>query len=284
MDVHREFAARQRDLVAAWQLVRAGWTRAMVEHYVREHRWQTVHSGVYAVSYSPLSREQLRMAATLTAPNSILSHLSAGAHYGIWGFDAGYETIVRPGNRGCQRSHGVLVRYSKTLRGNVGTFDGVPITSPERTLIDLAAQADPARALREARRLKLTTPYSLAVSLEKHRNRRGTSRLKHLNDHYAGIPYSRCRSDAEAKALEILHDAGADPQAINEQIAGAEADLIYHDRRLIIEIDGPQFHQISAEDERKQGIWEDAGYTVRRISSDLVYDLPSELVRLVRLD
>src|SRR3954468_9449196 len=104
MDVHRDLAARQRDLVAAWQLVRAGWTRAMVDHYVREHRWQTVPSGVYAVSYSPLSREQLRMGATLTAPNSLLARFGAGAQYGIWRFDAGYETIVRPGNRGVERS------------------------------------------------------------------------------------------------------------------------------------------------------------------------------------
>src|SRR3954462_3945676 len=115
MDVHREFAARQRDLVAAWQLVRAGWTRAMVDHYVVKHRWQTVHAGVYALSYSRLSREQLRMAATLTAPPPFLSHFSAGAHYGIWRFDAAYETIVRLGNRGPQRCDGVLVRYSKTL-------------------------------------------------------------------------------------------------------------------------------------------------------------------------
>src|SRR3954447_4547366 len=143
MDVHREFAARQNDLVAAWQLVRAGWTRAMVDHYVREHRWRTVHAGVYALSYSPLSREQLRMAAALTAPNTFLSHFSAGAHYGIWRFDADYETIVRPGNRGRERSDGVLVRYSKSLPGHVGMYDGIPITSPARTLIDLAAHADP---------------------------------------------------------------------------------------------------------------------------------------------
>src|SRR3954453_18951053 len=152
MDVHRDLAAGQRELGAAWQLVRAGWTRAMVDHYVREHRWQLVFSGVYAISYSPLSREQRRMAAALTAPNSFLSHFSAAAHYGIWRFEADYETIVRPGNRGRSRNDGVLVQYSTMLQGEVGTFDGMPITTPERTLIDLAAQADPARALREARR------------------------------------------------------------------------------------------------------------------------------------
>jgi very-short-patch-repair endonuclease len=282
MDVHREFAARQRDLVAAWQLVRAGWTRAMVEHYVREHRWQAVHPGVYAVSYSPLTPEQLRMAATLTAPNTFLSHASAGAHYGICRSPERFQTVVRPGSRGRHRTNGLLVRYSTTLCRDIGTFDGVPITSPERTLVDLAAHADPARALREARRLKLTTPYSLAVSLTKHRNRRGTNRLEHLNDHYAGIPYSRCRSDAEAKALEHLHDAGAEAPEVNQKVAGEEADLTWPKRMLIIEIDGPQFHQIGAEDARKQRIWEQAGYTVRRIGSDDVYDRPDLLVALAR--
>jgi hypothetical protein len=130
MDVHRNLAARQRDLVAAWQLIRAGWSRAMVDHYVREHRWQGVHSGVYAISYSPLSREQRRMAATLTAPRSYLADFSAAAHYGIRRFDADYETIVRHGNRGQERSDGLLVRYSRTLAGDVGTYDGIPVTSP----------------------------------------------------------------------------------------------------------------------------------------------------------
>ncbi|MDQ1373865.1 MAG: hypothetical protein QOJ09_1203 [Actinomycetota bacterium] len=281
MDVHLlELAAGQRDLVAAWQLRQCGWTWAMVEQHACGQRWRRIHSGVYALSYSPLSREQLRMAATLTAPNTFLSQTSAGAHYGICRHRAPYETVVRPGSRGRHRTTGLLVRYSKTLHGDVGTFDGIPVTSPERTLIDLAAVTDPARALREARRLKLTAPYSLALRLQKHAARRGTNRLKHLNDHYAGIPYSRCRSDAEAKALEELHEAGVAPPAVNEKFAGEEADLTWAARMLIVEIDGPQFHQIGAEDARKQRIWERAGYTVRRIGSDDVYDRPGLLVAL----
>jgi hypothetical protein len=279
MDVHlKKLAAGQRDLVAAWQLRRLGWTWDRVRWASAE--WRTVHAGVYALSHSPLSREQLRMAATLTAPNTFLSHFSAAAHYGIRAHRGRFETVVRRGNRGRERADGLLVHYSRTL--DVGTYDGIPITSPERTLIDIAAHADPSRALREARRLQLTTPYLLNRALAQ--RRRGTARLRQLNDHYAGIPYSRCRSDAEARALEILHDAGEEPDAVNEEIAGQEADLIYRDRRLIVEIDGPQYHQITAEDARKQAAWEDAGYTVRRISSDRVYDLPGQLIRLVRLD
>ena len=252
----------------------------MLEQHACDHHWTRIHSGVYAISYSPLSREQRRMAATLTAPRSFLSRFSAAAHYGIWRFEASSETIVRPGNRGRERSDGLVVRYSMTLSGHVGTYRGIPITSPERTLIDLAAHADPARALREARRLKLTTPYSLAVSLAKHQGRRGTRRLAGLNDHYAGIPYSRCRSDAEAKALEELHDAGVPLPLVNERVAEEEADLTWPGHKRIIEIDGPQFHQIAAEDARKQAIWEGAGYVVERISSDDVYDHPELLIAL----
>src|SRR4051794_21482683 len=116
MDVRLlEMAARQRDLVAVWQLVRMGWSLKAIEHHAVARRWCRVHSGVYAVSYSPLSREQRRMAATLTAPGTFLWGTSAGAHYGICRHRARYETVVRRGTRGRTRSDGVLVRYSNTL-------------------------------------------------------------------------------------------------------------------------------------------------------------------------
>src|SRR6476661_4058219 len=128
MDVAlKQLAGTQRDLVAVWQLICAGWSPEAVRHSVRN--WRRVHSGVYALGLAPLTREQRRQAATLTAPNSFLSHFSAGAHYGIWSFDAGYETIVRPGNRGRQRSDGVLTRYSRTLEGHTAVHDGIPITT-----------------------------------------------------------------------------------------------------------------------------------------------------------
>src|SRR4051794_36940204 len=218
----RELAAAQRDLVAAWQLLRAGWTWKGVEHHAAQHAWRAIYSGVYALTQAPLTREQLRMAATLSAPNSFLSHASAGAHYGIRAFPGRFETITRPGEGGRRRHDGLLISHSRTLADNTTVHDGIPTTTPERTIIDLAAHGDPARPLREALRLKLTTPYSLARSLEKHKGRRGTHKLQELNDRYSAIPYSRTRSNAEARALEILHDAGAELPEVNERIAGEE--------------------------------------------------------------
>ena len=103
-----------------------------------------------------------------------------------------------------------------------------------------------------------------------------------LCDRYATIPYHRCRSDAESLALEILHDAGIEPPRVNTRVAGAEADLHWPRHRLIIEIDGAQFHQFPEEDARRTAIWEAAGRTVRRIPSDDVYHHPARLVRLYR--
>jgi very-short-patch-repair endonuclease len=67
---------------------------------------------------------------------------------------------------------------------------------------------------------------------------------------------------------------------VNVRIAGEEADLVWPERRLIIEIDGPDFHQFRDEDMRKQGLWEKAGHRVRRIPSGAVYTDPARLLAL----
>jgi very-short-patch-repair endonuclease len=136
------------------------------------------------------------------------------------------------------------------------------------------------RAYREALRLTVLTTRDLASALGRHRGRRGTRVLWDLADRYSSLPYSKTRSNAEARALEILHDAGIARPKVNVRVAGAEADLVWPDRRLVIEVDGPQYHRFSDEDTRKQDAWESVGYTVKRISSDLVYADPDALMAL----
>jgi len=42
---------------------------------------------------------------------------------------------------------------------------------------------------------------------------------------------------------------------------------------------GPgQFHQFADEDARKVAVWRAAGFTVRRVPSDAVYDAPTALI------
>jgi hypothetical protein len=236
--------------------------------------WRVLHRGVYLLTQAPVSRTQLWFAATLTAPGSVLSHGSAGACFGFHRFERGYEVVTRPGRGGRRRHGGVVVFRTALFDGDVTTHMGIPITTAPRTLVDLAPGLNPkrlGRAFRESIRLKTTTAARVLKTLDRHQGRPGTSLLAVLATRYANLPYHRTRSDAEGLALELLQDAGLPPPRVNVRVAGEEADLVWLDRRLIIEVDGPQFHRFRDEDERKARIWRDAGFTVRRIASDDVY-------------
>lgn len=65
-------------------------------------------------------------------------------------------------------------------------------------------------------------------------------------------------------------------------VAGEEADLVWPERKLIVEIDGPQYHRFADEDARKQTLWEGAGYVVSRVPSDDVYDAPASFLAACR--
>jgi very-short-patch-repair endonuclease len=192
--------------------------------------------------------------------------------------------VTRPGTTGKRRSGRLLVFHSTTLDGETTRFQGIPITTAERTMIDIAAAGlrgrQTGRMFREAMRLRVATMPALGRTLARHRGERGTRELAELVERYTGIPYHRTRSDAEALALELLHDARLPPPHVNMKVAGEEADLTWREAKLIIEIDGPQFHQFADEDARKQAIWEAAGFDVERIPSDDIYHQPRELLRL----
>ena len=98
----------------------------------------------------------------------------------------------------------------------------------------------------------------------KHPNRRGTRLLREWAHRYKDLPIARARSDAESYALELL---GPGPR-LNVRIGGEEADLVWPEQRLVVEIDGPQYHLFPDEDARKEAAWRAAGYDVRRLSSD----------------
>ncbi len=194
-----------------------------------------------------------------------------------------FETVTRPGSGGPRRHGSILVYRSSTLEGDCTTLRGIPITSVERTLLDLArwmGERALARTLREALRLRLTAMATLGDGLGRYHGRRGSRRLAIAVARYAGLPVERARSGAEIRALEILRAADRPLPLLNERIAGEEADLSWRSERLIIEIDGAPFHLDAGEDGRKQGNWEAAGWTVRRLPSEDVYERPHRLLSL----
>src|SRR3954447_6958637 len=214
----RALAADQADVVAGWQLRGLGWSTKAVERRL-ERGGRVVHPGVYALTQSPLTRHQLWMAATLSAPGTALAAASAGACWGFRPWESSFEVVVREGSGGPRRMGGLLVMRTSAMETTVR--DGIPLTTPERTLIDLAARLDAraiAKATREAIRLKATTAPSLLDALLSHRGRRGTKQLRELAERYKDLPIARARSDAESRALELVEGF-----ELNVMVAGAEA-------------------------------------------------------------
>ena len=277
-------AGAQFNRLARTQLYALGMSDAAIEHRVATGRLVIVDVGVLAVA--PVLEHDVWggwMAATLTAPESILSHASAAAARGFWSAPRHVQTITRPGSGGPRRLGGVLVFRSTTLAGERELLRGIPITSAPRTLLDLAPHASDrqlARAVREAIRLRHTTIHAIADCVGRHKGRVGTRRLTAVLARYAGLPLERARSGAEVRALEVLRSAGRPLPALNVRIADEEADLSWADRRLIIEIDGGPFHLDEGEDARKSACWIGAGWTVRRVPADAVYEQPVTLLAL----
>lgn len=286
-DVHiAEVAGGQFNRVSRQQLLEVGMAETAIDRRLADGRLVAREDGVFGVppvlEHDPWGTW---MEATLTHPGTRLSHISAAAAYGLWGLPRPCETVTRPGSGGPRRIGGLLVHRSLTLDGDCTELRGVPITTPARTLLDLAASrriSDRAlaRVLREAVRLGRTSLPAIGDALGRHRGRRGTRRIAEAVARYSGLPLGRARSGAEIRALEVLRDAGRPLPRLNYDVADEEADLSWPGHRRIIEIDGGPFHLDAGEDARKQGIWEAAGWTVLRIPSDDVARRPDRLLAL----
>jgi hypothetical protein len=127
------------------QLEALGFTRRDVSQRVAKGRLRAVHRGV--VAGRPFLDDQRGrwMAATLTAPRSCLSHASSAALHAFWDRPRAFETVTRPGSGGPRRLDGVLVHRSVTLAGNTTTIDGIPATTAERAVIELARRSPASR-------------------------------------------------------------------------------------------------------------------------------------------
>jgi very-short-patch-repair endonuclease len=277
-------AGAQFNRISRSQLEGLGFGPAALAHQIAVGHLVAVEEGVYAIP--PVLKDDWGtwMGATLTAPGTILSMQSAACARSWLSYSPPLVTVTRPGCGGPRRHGGLLVFRSARLEGEVETVNGVPITSAPLTLLDLASHASDkafGRAVREALRLKDTALLEMGDRLGVYRGRRAVRKLGRALASYSGLPIERARSGAEIRAMQIIRDTGIELPRLNVNVAGEEADLIWPHHRLIVEIDGGPYHQDKGEDARKEAAWTAAGWTVRRLPSDVVYENPSLLIPLL---
>lgn len=276
-------AARQYNRVSRVQLNELGVSDDAIKHRVAQGRLVITEEAVFAIAPvldDPWGRW---MGATLTQEGTVLAMWSAAVAYGALDREERWTTVMRPGRAG-PRVHGTIKAWRRPdLDGETGELRGVPITSPERTLLDLAPSLPVgrlARALREMVRLRHATLGSVAEYVANHPRRWGARKLMRAVARYAGLPIERARSASEIKAMQHLRHGGRKLCELNVPVAGFEADLVWRDEKVIIEIDGGPFHEDRGEDARKEAAWRGEGYEVRRLDSALIWIGPVPLLDL----
>jgi predicted transcriptional regulator of viral defense system len=136
-----ELASRQRGVVSRAQLIASGIQTDAIKGRVRSGRLHTLHRGVYLVGHAVLAHGARELAAVLASgPGTVVSHSSAAYLWQLLPYPAnpGPVNVTVPG-RGRARRAGIRIHCVQALdRRDTRTINAIPITTPARTLLDLA--------------------------------------------------------------------------------------------------------------------------------------------------
>lgn len=187
------------------------------------------------------------MAATLPfGEGTVLSHRSAAELWGI-AFRSSRAIEVTRATHVRGRQH-LVVHQSSVPDDEWITFDGIPVTTVPRTVLDCAAQASRRqveRMLNEVEVQGLTDRLSIPDLLERHAGRRGVGTLRELLTEGAGND-GMTRNDFEELFATLLDARGLPRPRFNADICVAGrfycVDCVWRQARLIVELDGRAVH------------------------------------------
>jgi predicted transcriptional regulator of viral defense system len=265
-------AARDHGVVDAEDLRACGLDKHAVARRVGAGRLHPKHRGVYAVGHPRLTLHGRFMAAVKACgPDAVLSHYSAAVLYSLVDWDDRFPEVTVLGS--WKREHpGLRIHRSEHLPQQDRTRrHGIPVTTPARTLVDLAAVVDPRRerrAVNQALALKRVTLPQLARRLDDAPGRRGAATLRTIL-----LTAAPTRSDLEDALLDVVLSGGLAPPDVNVplDLAGRIVipDLRWPAERLVVEADSRTWHDnplARHDDAERQAVLEAHGERVLRVT------------------
>jgi very-short-patch-repair endonuclease len=237
-------AGSQHGVVARGQLVKAGLSTGMIGRRLRQGRLHQLHRGIYLVGHAVPTPHAREMAAVLACrPHAVLSHRSAAAIWNLFPYPASARPWVTvPSERRATRP-GIEIRRADLDRRDMRRRYRLPLTSPPRTILDLAAELrleDLERVVAEANYRRLASERELRDQLARNPGKRGIKRLRQILQ-LPGGP-RRTRSPAERRMLRLLRDAGLTGYELNQRVHGYEVDVLWRELNFAVEIDGYDGH------------------------------------------
>jgi hypothetical protein len=174
-----QLASLQHGVVTRGDLASLGFGRRQIERRTADGRLVRAHRGVYAVGHAALSREGRWMAAVLACGDgAVLSHRSAAV---CWGCADREDVVPHVTASHRLRPAGVVAHRGRLAPADMTVRNGIPVTSPARTLVDLAqilSEEDLERVVRQAQFRRLFDPHAIRDALQ----RRPSALLRQLLD------------------------------------------------------------------------------------------------------
>jgi hypothetical protein len=278
-------ALRHHGNVTRAHLVGLGLNDAAIARRVQRGWLHPVHRGVYAVGRPPkMPLERAAAAVLACGPGAALSHQGALA---LWGFastwPASFDVIT------ARRPRGITThRFTGLLRRDLTVQRGIRVTSPARTVLDCVPLLDE----RQRRRMvndALHGPFLKQSRLADVRARFPNHPGARLLDPFLDDGPNPTRSRFEDDFVGFCAHHGLPKPLTNVEVAGHTVDALFAAQRLIVELDGWEFHKSreAFEDDRaRDADTLAAGYRTLRITWDRVHtraQAEAEAARLRRL-
>ena len=279
----------QHGVVTRPQLLALGLSSSAIDRRVACGRLHLLHPGVYAVGDRALPQLG-RLAAAVYASGSGASawRRSAAALYELRAHEGRPEVIARPGTR---KHDGIQISRAAIQRDEISVVRGIRVTTASRTLLDLGQVLDDSgvdRAVRQAEFLGLFDLDQVSRLLDRYPRRSGTARLRRVIRSWVDSQV-RTRSEMEERFRALVVDANLPTPELNGTVAlgtlTIEADVVWRDAKLIVELDGRQAHltasafEADRERDRAAAL---AGWLVIRITWRQLGDQPRRVVADIR--
>lgn len=271
-------AQRQGGHVTRAQLVAEGLGTTTIDRHVTIGRLIRVHRGVYAVGHLPTNPIDRAHGVLLAAgPRSALAAGSAAALWDLFTAWPVQTQLISPLQR---RVPGVTThRCGTLLHRDITTLHGLRVTSPARTLLDIARSISTRKLHRfhnELRMRGLITNAQLIDVAERNRCHRGARLILKLAGASDGEPK---RSNLEIEWTTFATRHQMPPYEMNVSGAGYRVDVLFrHPKPLIIELDGWSTHgtrQAYEQDrDRDANILAQTGIPTVRITRDGLHARP----------
>lgn len=231
-------AGRQHGVVARWQMTAAGFSRKEIEVRLERGQLQPAYRGVYAVGHRALSPHGRWMAAVLLGGRgSALSHVSAAVLHRMLDSAGGTIHVTAPGGGGRRERDGLVLHRSARIER--GVVLGIPVTTPARTLVDLAAHA-PERTVKTvikgAERQRILDVREVRAAAA---GRAGARTLDRILADWDDAP---TKEELEERFLELCDRHGIVQPQVNVPLLEFTVDFLWREQRVVVETDGMATH------------------------------------------